>query len=71
MKSRGACSGRHLEGYSGYLVPSRCILTIPEVQHISESIIPEARLGWFLPFGNAKTADEWMSVQGVFCRHNY
>src|SRR5712671_1434025 len=41
MKSRGACSGRHLEE-SEVPVPSGCMITIPEVPPFSESIIPQA-----------------------------
>jgi len=42
MKSRGACSGRHLEGYRRCPVPFGCILTIPEVRCISVWIMPQA-----------------------------
>jgi hypothetical protein len=44
MKLRGACSGRHLEGYRRYPVPFGCIVTIPEVRCISVWIIPQAGL---------------------------
>src|SRR5882724_6733257 len=54
MKSRGACSGRHLEE-SEVPVPSGCMITIPEVPPFSESIIPQAerdRLCAILPRNN-------------------
>jgi hypothetical protein len=48
MKSRGACSGRHLEGYRTYPAPFGCVITIPEVRRISVWIIPQAMLGQVL-----------------------